>query len=450
MKKNKEKQQTTTVEYKSKVAYEDKNEIKYIFVKIINSNEVSLSYGEFLELLKGKNQKFWDQFHSALKLKGANSQLEAYFWECLPLLQTTFEQRPFEFVVTDSPYLVRMAQNYDSFRKHIDKCKKKNKEVISFKNLSGDATLIVPIPKESQSTYAGKGEELDYKNLSQFTKNASEEQQQEFWKEVVISLEESLADGRPKWLSTHGGGVPYLHVRIDENPKYYSHREYKNPNYRGERTVPSNNGDVNRPNEHQPRTAKRDSSIEWLSNSSFDDDFDSNININKKKEDKNDIIVEDESKVHPEKPTQDFPTHNQKQVSDEVKRNSVFQKNKILRNPTSFNAIHSEIGLLPEDYQEVKRKLINNISQRPHEWEIERIKETFDDHSRTFDNGRDYEKWENVLIHNSIRRLRYDNNVHLNIEPDKIHYKSAFTEQEWAEITNLVQSSYQAQQLEQQ
>jgi len=26
----------------------------------------------------------------------------------------------------------------------------------------------------------------------------------------------------PRWLNTHGLGVHYLHVRIDEKPKYYS------------------------------------------------------------------------------------------------------------------------------------------------------------------------------------------------------------------------------------
>jgi len=30
-------------------------------------------------------------------------------------------------------------------------------------------------------------------------------------------------------LSTHGLGVPYLHVRIDNRPKYYSYKDYKDP-----------------------------------------------------------------------------------------------------------------------------------------------------------------------------------------------------------------------------
>jgi hypothetical protein len=30
----------------------------------------------------------------------------------------------------------------------------------------------------------------------------------------------------PVWLSTAGAGVAWLHVRLDDRPKYYSHRPY--------------------------------------------------------------------------------------------------------------------------------------------------------------------------------------------------------------------------------
>ena len=32
----------------------------------------------------------------------------------------------------------------------------------------------------------------------------------------------------PVWLSTAGGGVAWLHVRLDDRPKYYSYAPYKN------------------------------------------------------------------------------------------------------------------------------------------------------------------------------------------------------------------------------
>jgi hypothetical protein len=33
--------------------------------------------------------------------------------------------------------------------------------------------------------------------------------------------------GEPVWLSTNGDGVSWLHVRIDERPKYYTHGPYR-------------------------------------------------------------------------------------------------------------------------------------------------------------------------------------------------------------------------------
>ncbi len=31
----------------------------------------------------------------------------------------------------------------------------------------------------------------------------------------------------PMWLSTAGAGVPWLHVRLEDRPKYYGHAAYR-------------------------------------------------------------------------------------------------------------------------------------------------------------------------------------------------------------------------------
>ena len=61
-----------------------------------------------------------------------------------------------------------------------------NKPVVSFLNLGKDAILVIPSLK-----FEGN-HKLDYKNISQFTKNASDEQQQALWKEVANKLMEEL------------------------------------------------------------------------------------------------------------------------------------------------------------------------------------------------------------------------------------------------------------------
>lgn len=37
----------------------------------------------------------------------------------------------------------------------------------------------------------------------------------------------NVAAGTPVWISTSGLGVPWLHVRIDDRPKYYQHAPYR-------------------------------------------------------------------------------------------------------------------------------------------------------------------------------------------------------------------------------
>ncbi|CAG8849979.1 29483_t:CDS:1, partial [Racocetra persica] len=59
-----------------------------------------------------------------------------------------------------------------------------------------DAILVVPTLKRHVEDSTKM---LDYKNITQFTKNAPEEQQQELWKEVAEKLSEELAKGdRPR------------------------------------------------------------------------------------------------------------------------------------------------------------------------------------------------------------------------------------------------------------
>ena len=48
-----------------------------------------------------------------------------------------------------------------------------------------------------------------------------------FWKRVALSAIKMLTNHKKVWISTHGMGVPYLHIRIDIKPKYYQTNKYK-------------------------------------------------------------------------------------------------------------------------------------------------------------------------------------------------------------------------------
>jgi len=191
------------------------NIIKYQFFKDDANQLTSI---EFINFLK----EFGEEFRSFLT--NANRELgSAYLWECHPISQSTINQ-PFEFVIIKSGELNNITQNYASFWEHIKKSiSDGNNDVCSFLSLGRDANLVVPIPREGK----------DYKNLAEFVSNSSIRQWKTFWKEVGNKLLAELEkNDDPKWLSTHGLGVPYLHVRIDTRPKYYSFQEYRDPNFR--------------------------------------------------------------------------------------------------------------------------------------------------------------------------------------------------------------------------
>ena len=134
----------------------------------------------------------------------------AYHWETPPLSVSTAEQ-PFEFVVTHTPG-IDLPANVGPFAQYF----KKDELVAVFDNLGGDATLIAPAPADQQ---------LNYSHIGTFTKEAPEVQQHVFWQTVGQVTAEQVSD-QPLWLNTAGGGVSWLHVRLDSSPKYYVHRPY--------------------------------------------------------------------------------------------------------------------------------------------------------------------------------------------------------------------------------
>ena len=88
--------------------------------------------------------------------------------------------------------------------------------IVSFANLSGDATLIVPSPRIGIDAYG---------HLAAFIRQAPSSQIDKLWR-VIGSTVKSRIGKTPLWLSTAGGGVAWLHVRLDSYPKYYGYSPY--------------------------------------------------------------------------------------------------------------------------------------------------------------------------------------------------------------------------------
>ena len=60
-----------------------------------------------------------------------------------------------------------------------------------------------------------------YATYKDFVDNAPKIQQIELWKKVATIAENQMKKFGSIWVSAHGLGVPYLHIRVCSMPKYY-------------------------------------------------------------------------------------------------------------------------------------------------------------------------------------------------------------------------------------
>lgn len=132
-----------------------------------------------------------------------------------PALTAATAGRPFELVLVDSPE-IDLAPDPRDFQERFEA---DPADVLVFDNLGGDAAMIVPRPRAGAPGYA---------HIAGFLRHAPLEQQLALWRTVGEAALARLGD-RPAWLNTAGGGVPWLHVRLDSRPKYYVFDAYRRP-----------------------------------------------------------------------------------------------------------------------------------------------------------------------------------------------------------------------------
>jgi hypothetical protein len=174
----------------------------------VYQNNTQLTYQQVIELWQTDSD--FRQFYNNIL---ATSVFDAYFWESPPINNDTLHQ-PYEFVLVNSSALSRIQASKKAFSKYFHQHKN---GVVCFENLGKDALLIVPSPLVGTP---------DFPHLSVFVRNASNEQLQTFWQTIGKQIEQRISD-KHLWVSTSGLGVYWLHVRLDDRPKYYQHRLYK-------------------------------------------------------------------------------------------------------------------------------------------------------------------------------------------------------------------------------
>ena len=177
------------------------------FLKVnIKEDGIWVSFDEVFGLLEN-DRDFRSQFINFLK----SIELTAFNIECKPVNIENVNQA-FEFIIINCPDLLKCTSDSSKFKAHFDE----DELTAVFENLNGDAVLISPVDHGSE----------DFGHLSTFLSSASNDQ----LNDLLIALGEIAGANLGNeniYINTSGLGVPWLHFRIDDEPKYYQFETYK-------------------------------------------------------------------------------------------------------------------------------------------------------------------------------------------------------------------------------
>ncbi|EAQ77266.1 DUF6940 family protein [Blastopirellula marina] len=173
----------------------------------VHRDSQPLSYAAAIEAWRS-DAEFSDWLSDEL----AEAPFAAFRWETPPIDHATTD-RPWEFVLLNSPNLARPSEPH-LFAEHFEKAAD---PITTFANLGRNALLVAPTPQAHESAYG---------HLAAFVRKAPQQQRLALWQEVGEAMTRRLGD-RPVWLSTAGAGVSWLHVRLDDQPKYYGYQPYR-------------------------------------------------------------------------------------------------------------------------------------------------------------------------------------------------------------------------------
>lgn len=147
----------------------------------------------------------------------------AIHWETPPICLQT-QAYSMEFVSLDAPRLAGVNPDPGPFSEYFST----DEDVVDFSNQGGDAHLVAPTPPAASRNYA---------HLLGFVNEAPAEVTAMLWARLGTLVSHWLSQ-HPRWISTAGHGVSWLHVRIDTRPKYYRYAPYRQLAARDEHRLP--------------------------------------------------------------------------------------------------------------------------------------------------------------------------------------------------------------------
>lgn len=149
----------------------------------------------------------------------ASCPFEAFFWECAP---TTDGSNRMEFVLVDSTALAqfaRAAPDRMTFRHYFRSPSLEHEPTVAvFPSLGKDALLLAPTTQSREP----------FTDIAYFARHASATQQKNIYQQLAQLVQEKLQNNEaPFWLSTSGMGIAWMHIRLDDRPKYYTYKPFQ-------------------------------------------------------------------------------------------------------------------------------------------------------------------------------------------------------------------------------
>lgn len=154
---------------------------------------------------------------------------DGFFFETRPVNATTVKTKPFEFVLVDAPDLYQFATGKASPRKFAEplaNCTAHDLDTACvFVSLHADTTLVSPQPPTDTALLP------HYSNLASFCRlQAPRRVVHTVWQlalQTYLLAVTKTNHHNNIWLSTAGMGVPWLHLRIAQRPRYYTYASFR-------------------------------------------------------------------------------------------------------------------------------------------------------------------------------------------------------------------------------
>lgn len=188
--------------------------------------EKSVSIQEWTQsMLSESESSSSSSLSSFLNILQTNCPYKAFFFETRPVTSTAqMATKTFEFVLVDAPDLYEFATTRPNPKAFAEYFSNECTTACVFSSLHKDATLIAPKAPPQQ----GSTDLVPFSHLADFCRKADPDVVTKTWRLAIQTYVQQVErQKRPLWFSTSGLGVSWLHFRVDQRPKYYTYRPFR-------------------------------------------------------------------------------------------------------------------------------------------------------------------------------------------------------------------------------